>query len=121
MLNELRERLISDVACIGLDFDFKLELRPYSKSYFGVFNPNNNKITLYVYEDANKRRLYPYRTILFSFLHEIAHYVQWSDPDFVRNKGVMHDAQFYRLYNSYTNRMKAVLLLREVIQCEKAG
>lgn len=119
MLEELYDRLISDVACIGLNLDFELVLRPYSKNYYGTYNPNNNRIVLYVYKDAKKQKLYPYWTILSSFIHEIIHYLQWHDENFVRNKGVMHDPQFYRLFHQYTDRMKAVLLLREVIQGEK--
>lgn len=119
-VGDLQDRLISDVACLGLDLDFDLELRPYSKNYFGVYNPNNDKIVLYVYQDRNKKHLYPYWTILSSFIHEIVHYIQWNDPNFVRNKGVMHDTQFYGLYNSYIDKMKSVLLLREVVHSEKA-
>ena len=54
-VGDLQDRLISDVACLGLDLDFDLELRPYSKNYFGVYNPNNDKIVLYVYQDRNKK------------------------------------------------------------------
>lgn len=119
-MEELSNRLMTDITSLGLNDGFELEIRPYSKTYFGVYNPNCDKIVLYVYEDKNCKHLYPYWNILVTFIHEIAHHIQWTDPDFVRVQGVMHNEQFYRIFNRYKERAKALMLLREV-QNEKAG
>lgn len=111
MLQELYHRLTKDLTQIGINIDFTLELKPFSKTYFGRYDPNSNKVTVYVYEDKSCTRLYDYESILMTSIHEAIHSIQWHDESFVRRKGVMHNADFYRLYNKYSNKAKSILSL----------
>lgn len=111
-MEELKEMLIEDAEKIGLTEPYKLELRGYSKSYWGKYNPNTNTVILYVLDKNGK--LYPLEEILKAFVHELIHCKQWSSPDFKRVRGVMHDPEFYRLYSIYYGRMKARQLFKEV-------
>ena len=113
-MQELCYRLLSDLRKIGITESFSLELRPYSKTYFGRYDPNLNKIVLYVYEDSKRTRFLPYEDLLNTLIHEAVHCIQWSSESFVRRKGVMHDAEFYSLLNSYTDKAKSMLLLKEI-------
>ena len=113
-MQDLYHRLIRDMKAVGIPTDFTLELKPYSKTYFGRYDPNSNKVTVYVYEDKSCTRMMSYEEILLTSIHEAVHSIQWNDKSFVRRKGVMHNAEFYRLYNSYSDKAKSMLLLREV-------
>lgn len=111
----LKQNLLSDVEKIGMKLgDCKIELRDYSKSYYGCYRLKTNKIILYVYSTPDKKKMYSYRELLFTLIHEIIHYMQWSDPKFKRISGVMHDPTFHKMYNHYTNIAGAKLLMREV-------
>lgn len=114
MLQELYHGLINDMKQVGIPIDFNLELKSFSKTYYGRYDPNSNKITVYIYEDKSCTRMYSYEEILMTCIHEAVHSIQWHDKSFVRIKGVMHDADFYRLYNMYSDKAKSILLLREV-------
>lgn len=114
MLQELYHRLIRDMKRVGIPIDFTLELKSFSKTYFGRYDPNSNKITVYIYEDKSHTSMYSYVDILMTCIHEAVHSIQWHDESFVRRKGVMHDADFFRLYNHYSDKAKSILLLREV-------
>lgn len=124
-MQELYDRLVNDLKLIGIEVNYTLELKPFSKKFFGCYNPNSNKVTIYVYQDVANNRLYPYDSILLTAIHESVHCIQWNDPDFVRIKGVMHNEQFYELYNMYKGRAKilqtnrALNLLKEVLNSEK--
>lgn len=113
-MQELYHRLMRDIKKCGISVDFTLELKPYSKTYYGRYNPELNKITVYVYED--KQCLHPvkYEELLLTTIHEAVHCIQWHDESYVRIRGVMHDAEFYKLYNKYKDRAKALLLFEEV-------
>lgn len=112
-MQELHHRLLSDLEKIGISADFTLELKPYSKIYYGRYDPNTNKVILYVYRDKGCSQVEEYKDLLMSLIHESVHYLQWTDKSFVRRKGVMHNAEFYHLFNKY--RTKAEILLQEVI------
>lgn len=107
-------RLRNDLSKIGLDVKFSLSIRPYSKSYFGRYDINSNTIILYVQKTPNGE-MYPYSELLLTTVHEAVHCAQWSDPNYKRVKGIMHDTEFKRLYSVYSNRAKARVLLREVL------
>ena len=111
-MQELYHRLLNDLQKIGITDNFSLELRPYSKTYFGRYDPNSDRITLYVYEDESCSNYIKYEELFITLIHESIHCIQWHDKSFVRRKGVMHDAEFYRLYNYYCNKAKSMLLLR---------
>jgi hypothetical protein len=113
-VQELYHRLLRDMKALGIPTNFTFELKPYSKTYFGRYDPNLNKVTVYVYEDKSCTKMMSYEEILLTSIHEAVHSIQWQDKSFVRRKGVMHDADFYRLYNMYSDRAKSILLLREV-------
>lgn len=113
-MQELYYRLLKDIRKIGITANFELELKFYSKTYFGRYDPNINKVTIYVYEDPKCSKLIKYEDLLMTTIHEAIHCMQWQDKSFVRLKGVMHDAEFYRLFNMYSDRAKSLLLLQEV-------
>ena len=112
-MRELTNRLLQDIREVGITVDFDLELRDYSKTYFGRYDPNTNKITVYVYEDSKCSRAVPYRDLLMTTIHEAVHCIQWDNPNFVRRKGVMHDAEFYRLLGMYSHRAEHLLRRKE--------
>lgn len=113
-MKELHHRLLSDLRRVGITVSFDLVLRPYSKTYFGRYDPNKNEVTLYVYEDKACTRETKYEELLLTLIHEAIHCIQWHDKSFVRIKGVMHNAEFYRLYGMYSDRAKSILLLKEI-------
>ena len=111
-MQELEMRLRNDLSKVGLDDDFTLSLRPYSKSYFGRYDIATSTIILYVYKTP-KGEMYPYEELLLTTIHEAIHCKQWHDPNYKRVKGVMHDLEFKRLYAMYSNRAKARILFKE--------
>jgi hypothetical protein len=113
-MQELEEKLLSDLSNVGLVEDFNLSLRGYSKSYFGRYDPNTNTVILYV-DKTPEGDMFSYQDLLLTLIHEVIHCKQWSNPEFHRVKGVMHDPEFKRLYNMYSNRVKALSLFREVV------
>ena len=113
-MQELHHRLLTDLRKVGINESFRLELRPYSKTYFGRYDPNVDKVTLYVYEDKSCTRYIKYEDLFMTLIHEAIHCIQWHDNTFVRRKGVMHDAEFYRLFSEYKDKAKSILLMREI-------
>ena len=113
-MQELEMSLRNDLLKIGLDVDFNLSIRPYSKSYFGRYDVKSNTIILYVQKTPNGD-MYPYCDLLLTVVHEAVHCVQWSNPKYERVKGIMHNAEFKKLYAVYSNRAKARVLFGEVL------
>ena len=106
-LEQLRTLLLNDIKAVGGDVTgFELVLRPYSKTYYGRYIPSRKRVIVYVYQDSDLSELYPYEDLFATTLHEFTHHVQWSDPNFVRIKGVMHNAEFYRIYNTFMQKHK---------------
>lgn len=118
-MRDLYHKLLSDVRKCGITEEFVLELKPYSKTYYGRYDPNKNKVTVYVYSDKECTTLMDYQELLFTVIHEAVHCIQWHDKSFVRIRGVMHDAEFYRLYSHYEGKAKSLLHSREVISHAK--
>lgn len=110
-------KLRNDLLKIGLDVDFTLSLKPYSKSYYGRYDVKSSTIIIYV-QKTPEGEMYSYLDILLTTIHEAIHCLQWHDPKFKRVRGVMHDLEFKRLYAVYSNRAKARLLLKEVLSCD---
>ena len=109
---ELRDKLLNDLNTLGIkDTDFDLVLRGYSKTMYGSYSPYNNRIVLYVYMDSNYTYEYPYISLFETFLHEVVHYLQYKDPDFVRLKGVMHNPDFYNTFNFLMKKAKRKKLI----------
>lgn len=114
MQEQLYNRLISDLKKLGIPLNFELEVKPYSKSYYGRYNPNTNKITVYAYEDKNCTRVYSYDSLLDTVIHEFTHYIQYTNPNYKRVKGVMHDSNFWVLFNYFRDRIKSIRLWEEL-------
>lgn len=102
----LRRSLLSDLSAIGCPCTFDLCIKDYSKTFYGCYRTKTNRVFLYYYEDPAKTIPYSYDHLLDKAIHEAVHAQQWSDPDFVRVRGVMHDEEFYALYSIYTERAK---------------
>lgn len=109
----LKSRLLSDLQALNIDTKgFKLTLKPFSKTYYGRYKPNIKEVIVYVYEDSNQTNLFPYEKIFSTALHESVHHMQWSNPDFKRIKGVMHNAEFYLVYNRLMRKHKIYRTLK---------
>jgi len=110
-LKGLKDRLLFDLSLLNLPVDeIELDLRPFSKTYYGNYFPvDSNEMTprlwIYPYENT-KGDFMSYDKILETGIHEMCHHIQYTDPNFVRNKGVMHNPQFWRLYNHYIDRAR---------------
>lgn len=103
LLIALRKALLHDLDKIEIDCsDFELELRPYSKCYYGRYYTKKKKIVLYVYQDKDRETPYDYFHLLITGIHEACHHLQWEDPDWTRLKGVMHDKSFWEMWRKYT-------------------
>lgn len=114
---ELKTRLLSDLSHINLPVDeVDLFIRPFSKTFYGRYFPVYDekqikpKIHIYPYENKDND-LMNYDTILETTIHEFCHHIQYTSGSFVRSKGVMHDTQFWKLFNHYVERAKKHQLL----------
>lgn len=107
---ELKTQLLSDLSQINLPVDeVDLYLRPFSKTlygrYFPVYDEKQAKAKIYLYPYATPDEdLMSYDDILETAIHEFCHHIQYTSGSFVRSRGVMHDTQFWKLYNHYRNR-----------------
>ena len=117
---ELKTRLLFDLSQLNLPvYEVDLYMRPFSKTLYGRYFPVHDekrvrpKIYIYPYENEDLE-LMEYKTILETSIHEFCHHIQYTSGCFVRNKGVMHDTQFWKLYNHYIERAKKYQLLEVV-------
>lgn len=92
---KLTTELKTVVREIGLPNDFKIELRGYSSRFWGRYVVDDKKIILYILDEQGD--YLPYRAILTTVVHEAIHHYQFSKPDFVRVRGIMHDAEFKKI------------------------
>lgn len=119
-LEILKDRLLCDLKTINIDIKgFELNLRPFSKSYYGRYTPKSKKIFLYVYSNSGLTNMYSYSKLFETLLHEVVHHIQWTDPDYVRVKGVMHNEDFYRIYNKLLTAYKRKRVLKRVFDNSK--
>ena len=111
-VTDLTLRLTKDLKMLGLSpskLKYSLEIKWYSKAYYGRYKckPHDEnytpKVFIYIFKNSAKTELYDYQDILSTVVHEVCHHLQYSDPDFIRLKGVMHNKQFWELYNKYMN------------------
>ena len=107
---ELKDQLLTDLSKISLPIDeVDFYIRPFSKTYYGRYFPVYDekrlrpKIYIYPYENTNGD-LMSYDHILDTAIHELCHHIQYTSGSFVRNRGVMHNTQFWKLYNHYIAR-----------------
>ena len=115
---ELKTRLLSDLSQINLPVnEVDLFIRPFSKTYYGRYFPVYDekevkpKIYVYPYSNEENNSFVEYDIILETAIHELCHHIQYTSGSFVRNKGVMHDTQFWKLYNHYIERAKKYQLI----------
>ena len=118
--SSLKDRLIKDLRLLFIPVDeVDFEIRPYSKSFYGKYYPKSKKYEkprMWVYPYMNKcGTMYPYETVLLHAIHEACHHVQYSDPEYTRRKGIMHNATFFKFMNKYVNRAKKMHLLSEEV------
>jgi radical SAM superfamily enzyme YgiQ (UPF0313 family) len=118
-VQDLKDTLFQDMKSLGLTGDYILVLRPYSKTHFGNYNPNNNKVRLYVYSNSQYTEVYSYEHLLKTLIHETCHYRQWRDPKFKRIKGVMHNPEFKRMYNYYTGLAKECSMYEKEVSIDE--
>lgn len=102
-MNELKERIMNDLARIGIDIRSPIILRPYSKTLWGYYDVDKDKIIVYAYSNKMKTRFVHYDIVFRTVLHEYVHRLQRNCAGWKRYKGVMHDKDFWRLYNTLVN------------------
>lgn len=122
---ELKTQLLSDLSQLNLPVDeVDLFIRPFSKTYYGRYFPvyddsqQKPKIYIYPYENTDED-LMGYDQILDTAIHEFCHHIQYTNSCFVRNRGVMHDTQFWKLYNHYKDRAKRYNMMGGEISYER--
>ena len=101
---ELYQKLVGDLTLLNLPVEeVNIVLRPYSDTYFGRYFPDKQRIFVYPYKNKEGKFMC-YSQILCTSIHELVHHIQYQDPNFVRKKGIMHDPQFWKLYNHFIDR-----------------
>lgn len=114
---KLKNRLTADLSSLGLPVgEVNLVIRPYSSTYYGNYFPKYDKegkprIYIYPFRDRGGR-MYEYSFVVDTFIHEMCHHLQHTDPRWIRVEGVMHDPEFWRLYNKYIFRAKLTGVIR---------
>ena len=103
MKDRLKDRLVKDLHKLNKANDYSIELRGYSKTEWGFYYPHKRLIVLYPFISHSLTFIRPYDDLLLTALHELVHHLQYSDPSFIRYKGVMHNSEFWDLYNHYSN------------------
>lgn len=100
----LKGYLMSEIQLVGLPTDFTLELRGYSKSYYGRYYIKEKKVVVYCLDENDV--LYDYSHILGTVLHEAVHHYQHHyEEGFVRMRGVMHNPKFYEIYEKAKRKL----------------
>lgn len=115
-VEELRERLLRDLSLINMPVDeVDFYFRPYSKTYYGRYFPVRDfrdRPRVFIYPYASKcGELMSYSKVFSICVHEMCHHIQYMDSSFVRNKGVMHNTTFWKLYNHYMERAERFELI----------
>ena len=118
-VSSLHNRILEDLERLKLPVEeVYIILRPYSKTYLGRYYPlelsnmDKPKIFLYPYSDE-KGNILSYGRILSSAIHEMIHYLQDTNPNFVRYQNVMHDPKFWALYNFYMRRARDLNIIEK--------
>lgn len=103
----LYNRLLFDLRRLKLPIDeVDLYFRPFSKTYYGRYFPiiGEGRPRIFMYPYERNGQFMKYSDILKYTVHEMCHHIQYMDSSFVRLKGVMHDTNFWKLYNHYIKR-----------------
>ena len=113
LIQEYKDRIIKDLKSLNIDTEgFKLVLKPFSKSYYGRYKVSTKTIWVYIYADKQCTKLYPYDRLFETVLHECVHHIQWSDPHYIRVKGVMHNPEFYLIYNRLIRKYRIYKIIK---------
>lgn len=112
-MQELEHLLVQYIRRLGITVKFNLELKNYSKNFYGRYNPNKNSVIIYVFDTPSCTQTYTVWELLRTLIHELCHCEQWNSADFVRHKGVMHTNDFWKKYNSYVTKADSMLSNRE--------
>lgn len=99
---------VLNLLCISpRELKYDLTFKHYSKHFYGRYHrykPETGKlpnVSVFIFKNKEKTELYPFEDLVSTLIHEVCHHIQYSQPDFVRRKGVMHDKEFWDLYNAY--------------------
>lgn len=103
-LSEIEKEIYSEVDSIGLPIDFELVLKGYSNSYCGLYDPEIQRITVYILEEDGE--LICKDEYMDTVIHEVIHHYQWQYTNYVRKKGVMHNPEFHKLFNHYYKKWR---------------
>lgn len=98
------DKFCSDLFKIGLLdklTDATLKIKPYSKSFFGRYFFKDKRINIYMCSNKDLTSVYAYPDLLKTMIHEACHHIQYHNGTYVRRRGVMHDSNFWKLYNHY--------------------
>lgn len=107
-LESLKKRLFSDIVSLGFPLEeVSVYFRPFSKTFYGRYFIEDKKIFIYPYKNK-KGEFLEYSHILGTFIHEFCHHMQFQDSSYKRKRGVMHNADFWRMYNSYKKKAKSL-------------
>lgn len=105
-------KLLSDLRSIDIPVDeVNVFFRPYCKSYWGRYFPladydKGLKPKIYIYPYALDGLFVNYSKIFETAVHEFCHHKQYTDKTFKRKSGIMHNTQFWELYNLFMQRAK---------------
>lgn len=123
--DDLMTRFLSDLSSIGLPvYEVTVQFRPYSKTYYGRYYPTKDekrskpRVVLYPYEVNGD--FMDYNLIIENGVHEFCHHIQYFSGSFIRRKGVMHNEQFWKLYNHYMKRAYKLGIAQkrgDVVEC----
>lgn len=98
-MDALRSRILSDLKLMGLTVRLPIIFRPYSKTMWGYYDVSKDWIVIYAYSDKSRKRFVHYNILFRTILHEYVHALQRKASAWKRYKGVMHDAEFWNMYN----------------------
>lgn len=121
--NELMTKFLSDLMFLRLpadEVDFKV--RPYSKTFYGRYFPScidSVRARMFIYPYASDGSFMDYDVILETGIHEMCHHLQFTNPNFREKKGVMHDPDFWKLYNHYVCKAISLGMLGEDVNEKK--
>lgn len=114
-MRELAYKLLHDLRELGINTEgFELVLRPFSKTYFGRYVVAKKRIIIYVYSDPDRKSRYKYSELMKVLIHEVIHHIQHENPDFIRYKGIMHDAEFKAMYEHYLGKYYRLRITRRL-------
>lgn len=102
-MGALLKRIKSDLKLMGLDVRLPIILRPYSKTMWGYYDVSKDWIVLYVYSNKSHTRFVHYNILFRTILHEYVHVLQRKASAWKRYEGIMHDTEFWKMYNYLTS------------------